>query len=183
MSRILVTGASGYVALHVVDQLLKAGHRVRGTVRSLTNAEKVAPLKMLGESAQHPLELVEADLLDASSWAKAVEDIDIVMHVASPVTINPSIPDDAIIRPALEGTLNVLNAAQRAGVKRVVLTSSGLAERAAWEFVDEMIFGVVLRVGRYSSKFHTRIAIPLVCFIWTRMLYLFLIILHRSFKL
>ena len=42
---VLVTGASGYVATHVAQQLLEAGHRVRGTVRSLKNEEKIKPLR------------------------------------------------------------------------------------------------------------------------------------------
>ena len=126
MSKILVTGASGYIAIHAVDQLLRAGHQVRGTVRSLKDSKKTEPIYKLADNAAHPLELVEADLLDADSWHKAVEGIEIVLHMASPVTMNPDVPDEEIINPAVDGTLNVLRAAQKAGVKRVVVTSSGI---------------------------------------------------------
>lgn len=70
MSRVLVTGASGFLASHVVRQLLEAGqHRVRGTVRSLANEEKVGPLRHLcPEYAMYELELVEADLMNKDSW-------------------------------------------------------------------------------------------------------------------
>ena len=71
-SRVLVTGASGYIATHVVQQLLQQGYMVRGTVRSKSNEKKVKPLMNLYPEAKHPLELVEADLMKADGWAEAV---------------------------------------------------------------------------------------------------------------
>lgn len=64
----MVTGASGYLAAHIVKQLQDEGYRVRGTVRDLQNETKVKPLKELCPDARYPLELVEADLLKADSW-------------------------------------------------------------------------------------------------------------------
>ena len=126
-SRFLVTGASGYIALHVVDQLLKEGHFVRGTVRSVKDEKKTEPIRNLANNTKGKLELVEADLMDANSWTKAVENIDYILHVASPLPLaNPS-NEDEVIKPAVEGTLNVLRAALGTSVKRIVVTSSGLA--------------------------------------------------------
>lgn len=70
MARVLVTGASGFLAMHVVKQLIDSGeYIVRGTVRSLTNEKKVKPLKDLSpKDAKYPLELVEADLLKKETW-------------------------------------------------------------------------------------------------------------------
>ena len=72
MSRVLVTGASGYLAMHVVKQLLDSGeYIVRGTVRSLANEIKVKPLKELSsENDKFPLELVEADLTKKETWVE-----------------------------------------------------------------------------------------------------------------
>ena len=72
MTRVLVTGASGYLAMHVVKQLVDSGeYIVRGTVRSLANEKKVKPLKDLSpENAKYPLELVEADLMKKETWAE-----------------------------------------------------------------------------------------------------------------
>ena len=74
MSRVLVTGASGYLAMHVVKQLVDSGeYIVRGTVRSLTNETKVKPLKELSsENDKYPLELVEADLTKKETWVEWV---------------------------------------------------------------------------------------------------------------
>ncbi len=66
---VLVTGASGYVALHCVQQLLNAGYTVRGTVRSLTNAGKVGPLRKM-RGADERLELVVADLERPDDWPR-----------------------------------------------------------------------------------------------------------------
>ena len=122
----LVTGASGFIATHIIHQLLTATDvRVRGTVRSLGNEAKVRPLREMVPDAKYPLELVEADLMDEGSWREAVRGCTYVYHVASPFP--PSIPRDEneVIRPAVDGTLNVLRACSLAGsVKRVVLTSS-----------------------------------------------------------
>ena len=74
MSRVLVTGASGYLAMHVVKQLVDSGeYIVRGTGRSLANETKVKPLKELSsENDKYPLELVEADLTKKETWVEWV---------------------------------------------------------------------------------------------------------------
>lgn len=119
--RVLVTGASGFVGAHCVQQLLKERYTVRGTVRDVNNLKKVNPLKEL-ENAAELLELVETDLNDDKGWNDAVKDCTYILHVASPF---PTVGDESLIKTAVEGTLRVLRAAaQQATVKKVVLTSS-----------------------------------------------------------
>lgn len=65
---VLVTGASGYIASHVVKQLQEEGYRVRGTVRSTQDEAKVKHLQEMVPDAQYKLELVEADLTKPESW-------------------------------------------------------------------------------------------------------------------
>ncbi|KAK0404672.1 hypothetical protein QR680_017564 [Steinernema hermaphroditum] len=119
--KVLVTGASGYLATHCVKQLVEKGYSVRGTVRSLQNEKKVAPVRALCPSEEQ-LELVEADLLKAETWTEALRGCDYVLHVASPF---PIVADESVIQTAVNGTLNVLRAAaEKPSVKKVVLTSS-----------------------------------------------------------
>ena len=68
VSVVLVTGASGYIATHVIKQLQEAGYKVRGTVRSLSDEAKVKHLNDLCPEAAFKLELVEADLTKPESW-------------------------------------------------------------------------------------------------------------------
>ncbi|KJH53116.1 NAD dependent epimerase/dehydratase family protein [Dictyocaulus viviparus] len=165
---VLVTGASGYIASHCVKLLLDDGYRVRGTVRSLKNEKKVAPIRKLQQDER--LELVEADLLNEDSWKSAVSGCQYILHIASPFMI---VPNASCVDIAVNGTLNVLRAASKEySVRKVVLTSScvavneghpqnkvfdetswtdvshpnvdhyvkskTLAEKAAWNFVDNI---------------------------------------------
>lgn len=169
--RVLVTGASGYMAGHVIAELREHGYKIRGTARKPVDG----------------VEVVHADLTRDEGWAEALAGCDYVLHVASPFPRNmPKTPDE-VIRPAVDGTLRVLQAAKDAGVERVVMTSSlvavssghpngpvrteadwavldrctpytkskTLAELAAWDFAGEhgldlvtlcpgMVFGPVL---------------------------------------
>jgi len=122
---VLVSGASGYIGSHVVLAFLDAGYKVRGTVRSLSKVEKIKHLKAWQETGK-ALELVEADLTNANSWVDATKGVDYVAHVASPFFIGckESEAEERLYKPARDGTLNVLKAAQASGVKRVVQTSS-----------------------------------------------------------
>ena len=122
---VLVTGASGFLATHVVQQLQQAGYRVRGTVRSTKNEDKVKPLRELCPDSKHPLELVEADLTQPDSWKAAVKDCTYVIHTASPFPAENPRNEDEVVKPAVEGALSVLRAcSETETVKRVVLTSS-----------------------------------------------------------
>jgi dihydroflavonol-4-reductase len=87
--KVLVTGASGYIASHVINELLRRGYAVVGTVRSLANKDKYSFLYDLPQ-AKEMLELREADLLDPASWDTALQGITYVIHVASPIP--PGIP-------------------------------------------------------------------------------------------
>jgi 3,4-dihydroxyphenylacetate 2,3-dioxygenase len=125
---VVVTGCSGYLGSVLVQTLCERGYTVRGTVRSLTNEQKVAHLRTV--CPPNPPELFEADLLVAGSFAKAFEGATVVMHTASP--FHAAGPDvdivKSMIEPAVRGTMEVMRAAAASpSVRRVVLTSSGVA--------------------------------------------------------
>ncbi|GKT50675.1 tetratricopeptide repeat protein 1 [Colletotrichum spaethianum] len=127
MTRSLVTGGTGFIGLYVVKLLLERGHYVNTTVRSLKNAGKCKPL--LDLQAQYPghLSLFEADLMENGSFRQAMEDCEVVYHIASPFLVPQQIKDGLkdCVEPALQGTQSVLQSANEVeSVKRVVLTSS-----------------------------------------------------------
>ena len=132
MAKVLVTGATGFIAGHVIHQLLEAGHEVYGTARSSTKAAGLNAV--LSDYAGRPVEvpLIEADLSSDDGWAEAVAGMDYVQHVASPFLANIPKDPDVLIRPARDGALRVLKASKVAGVKRVVMTSSMAAIAYGW---------------------------------------------------
>jgi dihydroflavonol-4-reductase len=122
---VLVTGGSGFVAVHCIAQLLDAGYQVRTTVRSLARETDVrAMLATAGVPADQALSFTQADLMSDAGWPVAVAGCTFVLHVASPFP--PGVPkhEDELIVPARDGALRVLRASRDAGIKRVVLTSS-----------------------------------------------------------
>lgn len=125
MSKILVTGGSGFIGSHIILQLLAAGHEVRTTVRNLKReGDARAMLKEGGAEPGNRLSFAAANLESDAGWPEAVTGCEYVLHVASPLP--PSVPknENELIVPAREGTLRVLRASRDAGVKRVVMTSS-----------------------------------------------------------
>ena len=88
---VLVTGATGFLASHIVRDLLAAGDRVRGTVRSLANERAHAHLRALPGAAER-LELVEADLVVPGSFAGSTDDVTHVAHTASPYVLDVDDP-------------------------------------------------------------------------------------------
>lgn len=122
---VLVTGGSGFVGVHCILQLLEKGYQVRTTLRSMNRkAEVIDMLKEGGITDFENLSFYEANLTQDDNWDEAVEGCDFVLHVASPISLALPQSDDEIIKPAVDGTLRVLKAAKKAGVKRVVITSN-----------------------------------------------------------
>ena len=125
MSKVLVTGGSGFVGAQVILQLVRAGHQVRTTVRNLTRESAVrAMLKAGGQEPGDSLSFFAADLESDAGWREATAGCDYVVHVASPIPVNAPKHEDELIVPARDGTLRVLRAARDASVKRVVMTST-----------------------------------------------------------
>lgn len=125
MGSVLVTGITGYLAGHIVVQLLRRGHRVHGTVRSIARSRDIARrLCEAADVAPDALRLFEADLARDDGWQAATDGCRFVIHAASPFPLRQPRRDDDLVRPAREGALRVLAAAKRAQVDRVVMTSS-----------------------------------------------------------
>ena len=120
---VLVTGGSGFVASHLVSQLLERGYPVRASVRDLSRDDKVGPLRQMAGA----LELFEADLLQPAAFDEAMVGCRYVFHVASPFLLPEQIKDGRrdVLDPALEGTRNVIASIERTpSVERLVLTST-----------------------------------------------------------
>lgn len=125
MTRILVTGGSGFIGSYALLQLLKEGYEVRTTVRNLKREEKVrALLRTAGTEAGERVAFVAADLDEDDGWRDAVRGCEYVLHIASPFPAAMPKHEDELIVPAKQGALRVLRAARDESVKRVVMTSS-----------------------------------------------------------
>ncbi len=121
---VLVTGGSGYVAGWCVAELLRRGYEVRTTVRDGAKSKTVVDAVSTVVDPAGRLDFAVADLTADDGWDAAVEGVDHVLHVASPLGGTVSDDPDAMIAPARDGTLRVLRAATAAGVRRVVMTSA-----------------------------------------------------------
>ena len=126
MQKVFVTGITGYIGQHCAAELLRQGYEVVGAIRSRSKANdtqtaitRVAPVEKLS--------FVEANLLSDKGWKEAMEGSTYVLHVASPFLLKEPKNESELIAPAVEGTKRVIAAAQFAGVKRLVLTSSTFA--------------------------------------------------------
>ncbi|MCF8470241.1 MAG: NAD-dependent epimerase/dehydratase family protein [Reyranella sp.] len=121
---VLVTGGSGYIGSWCVIALLQRGYTVRTTVRNLAREGAVRAAIAKVVDPQDRLAFHAADLTSDAGWDTAAGGCDYLLHVASPIAIaEPRNPDELIV-PARDGTRRAVGAALRAGVKRVVLTSS-----------------------------------------------------------
>src|SRR5215472_17191004 len=121
MSKVLVTGGSGFIGSHCILQLLAAGHEVRTTVRSSRREADVRAMLAVGGAGDpgERLSFALADLERDEGWAEAVAGCEYVLHVASPFPAGVPKDENELIVPAREGALRVLRAARDAGVKRV----------------------------------------------------------------
>jgi len=114
---VLVTGGTGVVGRPVVQRLVESGREVRGLARSEASASVLAAMGALP---------ARGDICDPDSLEKAVAGCDVVYHLAGLVWFCPQFPD-RLYRINVEGTRNVVRAARRAGVRRLVHTSSVVA--------------------------------------------------------
>ena len=88
MEKVLVTGATGFIGLHCIQQLLNQGYQVNGSLRSMhRKGEVIESLENNNTSVEH-LSLFELDLMSDDGWDTAMEGCDYVLHVASPFVLS-----------------------------------------------------------------------------------------------
>jgi len=126
---VLVTGGTGYIAGWCMVQLLERGYNVRTTVRDATKEQRVRDAVARAKAPGDRLGFAIADLTRDEGWDAAVAGCEYVLHVASPLGGGTPGDRNSLVAPARDGTLRVLRAATRAGIKRVVMTSAAATAR------------------------------------------------------
>ncbi|CAN6446643.1 unnamed protein product [Victoria cruziana] len=121
---VCVTGAAGYVGSWLIMRLLEQGFTVKATVRDPDNIKKTKHLTDLPH-AKERLTLWKADLSDEGSFDEAISGCTGVFHVATPMDFLSQDPENEVIKPAVEGMLNIMRSCLKAKtVRRIVFTSS-----------------------------------------------------------
>ncbi|KIJ53956.1 hypothetical protein M422DRAFT_241216 [Sphaerobolus stellatus SS14] len=121
--KVLVTGASGFLATWVVKENISRGYFVRGTVRNTAKGEYLK--KLFGDNFEY---VIVEDIEKDTAFDEAIKEVDAVIHTASPFRFDIKDPQE-LIGPAVNGTTSVLKSILKYGrsVRRVVLTSSHVA--------------------------------------------------------
>ncbi len=117
MAQVLITGGAGFIGSHLVRGLFDCGDRVR-VLDNLSTGSKA-------NLAGLDVEFIEGDIRDTAVVQESIKDIDLIFHLAAFISVPGSMEDPVACYDAnLNGSLNVLLQAGKAGVRRVVLASS-----------------------------------------------------------
>ena len=121
---VFVSGATGFIAQHVVKQLIAKNYKVVGSVRSKEKGEQLAA--KFGDNFQYE---IVSDIAKSGAFDEALkkhQDVTVFLHTASPFHFNTTNVEKDLYEPAVEGTVNALKAIEKYGpqVKNVVITSS-----------------------------------------------------------
>lgn len=142
MSKVLVSGATGFIAQHIIHEFLEKGYSVIATVRT---KKKASNLSDLFRNEQLSFEIV-SDLLNPDSFehvfAKYGKEIKYVIHTASPCHYESSDYENDMLFPAINGTKSIMNAIKKyaaASVEHVVFTSSFAAISNVSNAYDERL--------------------------------------------
>ena len=170
MEKVLVTGATGFIGLHCIDQLLNQGYAVNGSLRSPERKNEILNALKNKNTPTEKLNLFIFNLTEDDGWDEGMQGCDYLLHVASPLSIEKH-DDDFFVKPAVAGVKRAFKFAKKHNIKKVVLTSSvaailetdedkeyfdepdwsdvesrqigsyakskTLAEKAAWQFLEE----------------------------------------------
>ena len=149
MKKALLTGISGYIAMHCAKELLKRDYHINATVRNLDKVEDIKNALSALSLDVNKIQFFQANLLSDDNWEDAMADCEYVMHVASPYPLNQPKDESVLIKPAVEGTERVVSLAIKNNVKKIVLTSSVVAVSVGhtkkeyseedWSFADKPI--------------------------------------------
>lgn len=122
--KVLVTGAGGFIASHLVERLVSEGADVRAFVR-YNSRNDYGMLKLISSNAFSKVEIMQGDLRDNEAVRNAVKGVDTVFHLGALIAIPYSyVNPREVIDVNIMGTLNVLMAARDFGTRRVVHTST-----------------------------------------------------------
>ena len=123
MEKVLVTGATGYIGLHCIHQLLNQGYAVNGSIRSPERKEEIFEALQKHNTPTENLNLFTFNLTEDDGWDEGMEGCDYLLHVASPIALENH-DEDFFVKPAVAGVKRAFKFAKKYNVKKVVLTSS-----------------------------------------------------------
>ena len=146
--KILVTGGAGFIGSHLVDHLIKAGHKVK--VYDNLSGGKYEFLKHHEKNSRFTF--VKADLADQKTLRKESKNIEMVFHLAANSDISKGITDPSIdFRETTQNTFNLLQAMKENGIKKIFFTSgSGIYGDAGSTYTKEN-FGPLIPVSMYGA--------------------------------
>lgn len=136
--KVLVTGAGGFIASHLVEELVAAGATVRAFVRYNSRGD-AGLLRLLPFDVFSDVEVVAGDLRDSEAIRSAMKDIDTVFHLGALIAIPYSyLHPREVIDTNVMGTLNIMMAARDLGTRRVVhISTSEVYGTAQYVPIDE----------------------------------------------
>lgn len=121
---VLVTGAGGFIGSHLVERLVREGHRVRALVH-YNSRNDWGNLELIDRAVLHEVEVMTGDIADPFAVRQAARGVKVVYHLASLIAIPYSyVAPQSYVQTNVQGAINVLQAARDEGVERVVHTST-----------------------------------------------------------
>ena len=123
MEKVLVTGATGFIGLHCIDQLLNQGYAVNGSLRSPKRKDEIINALKSNNTPTENLNLFIFNLNEDDGWDEGMQGCDYLLHVASPISVHAH-DEDFFVKPAVAGVKRAFKFAKNNNIKKVVLTSS-----------------------------------------------------------